>query len=80
MDDAGTHELVHHIRGTATPGEQAFASFTRRKLKQFPIGISGSPQTGNTPTLTRSRTSLAYRILPTWRHGVASRWNYVWDS
>jgi hypothetical protein len=37
LDDAGTHELVHHIRGTATPDEQALRSFTRRKRKQLPI-------------------------------------------
>jgi hypothetical protein len=23
LDDAGTHEVVHHIRGKATPAEQA---------------------------------------------------------
>jgi hypothetical protein len=36
-DDAGTHELVQHIRGKDTPEEQALGSFTRRKLKQLPI-------------------------------------------
>jgi hypothetical protein len=37
VDDAGTHELVHHIRSTATLDEQALGSFTPRKLKQLPI-------------------------------------------
>jgi hypothetical protein len=37
LDDAGTHELVHHIRGKATADELALGSFTRRKLKQLPI-------------------------------------------
>jgi hypothetical protein len=37
LDDAGTFELVHHIRGKATPDELALGSFTRRKLKQLPI-------------------------------------------
>jgi hypothetical protein len=37
LDDAGTYELVHHIRGKATPDELALDSFTRRKLKQLPI-------------------------------------------
>jgi hypothetical protein len=37
VDDAGTYELVHHIRGKATPDELALDSFTRRKLKQLPI-------------------------------------------
>jgi hypothetical protein len=37
LDDAGTHELVHHIRGKATPDELALGSFTRPKLKQLPI-------------------------------------------
>jgi hypothetical protein len=36
-DDAGTHELIHHIRGTAAPDEQALSSFIRRKLKPLPI-------------------------------------------
>jgi hypothetical protein len=36
LDDAGTFELVHHIRGKATPGELALDSFTRCKLKQLP--------------------------------------------
>jgi hypothetical protein len=31
----GAHELVHHIRGEATPDEQALTSFTRCKLKQL---------------------------------------------
>jgi hypothetical protein len=37
LDGAGTQELVHHIRGEATPDEQDLGSFTRRKLKQLPI-------------------------------------------
>jgi hypothetical protein len=37
VDDAGTHELVHHIRGKATPEEEALGSFTCRKLKPLPI-------------------------------------------
>jgi hypothetical protein len=37
LDGAGTYELVHHIRGIATPDEFALGSFTRRKLKQLPI-------------------------------------------
>jgi hypothetical protein len=36
-DDAGTHELVHHIRGKATPEELSPGSFTRRKLKRLPL-------------------------------------------
>jgi hypothetical protein len=35
LDDAGTYELLHHIRGKATPEEPALGSFTRRKLKQL---------------------------------------------
>jgi hypothetical protein len=38
LDGAGTHELVHHIRGgEATPDEWDLGSFTHRKLKQLPI-------------------------------------------
>jgi hypothetical protein len=37
LDGAGTYELVHHIRGIATPDEFALGSLTRRKLKQLPI-------------------------------------------
>jgi hypothetical protein len=37
LDDAGTYELVHYIRGKATADELALGSFTRRELKQFPI-------------------------------------------
>jgi hypothetical protein len=37
LDDAGTHDLVYHIRGKATPEEEALGSFTRRKLKPLPI-------------------------------------------
>jgi hypothetical protein len=37
LDEAGTSELVHHIRGKAIPDELALGSFTRRKLKQLPI-------------------------------------------
>jgi hypothetical protein len=37
LDDAGTHELVHHICGKATPDDLALGSFTRRKLKQLLI-------------------------------------------
>jgi hypothetical protein len=38
MNSAGTHELVHHIRGhhivgEATPDEQALCSFTHRNLE-----------------------------------------------
>jgi hypothetical protein len=36
LEDAGTFELVHHIRGKAPPNELALASFTRRKLKHLP--------------------------------------------
>jgi hypothetical protein len=36
LDGAGTYELVHHIRGKATPDELALGSFTRHKLKQLP--------------------------------------------
>jgi hypothetical protein len=32
LDSASTREVVHHIRGEATPDEQALASFTLRKL------------------------------------------------
>jgi hypothetical protein len=35
LDSAGTHKLVHHIRGEATPDEQAIGSFMRCKLKQL---------------------------------------------
>jgi hypothetical protein len=31
LNDAGTYELVHHIRGKASPDELALGSFTRRK-------------------------------------------------
>jgi hypothetical protein len=37
LDDAGTYELVHHIRGKAAAGELALNSSTRCKLKQLPI-------------------------------------------
>ena len=37
LADDGAHEVVHRIRGKATPEEQALGSFTRRKLKQLPI-------------------------------------------
>jgi hypothetical protein len=37
LDGAGTYELMHHIRGKATPDKLALGSFTRRKLKQLPI-------------------------------------------
>jgi hypothetical protein len=37
LDDAGTYELVHHIRGKATADKVALGSFTRCKLKQLPI-------------------------------------------
>jgi hypothetical protein len=37
LDVARTRELVHHIRGKATPDEYALVSFTRRKLKQLPF-------------------------------------------
>jgi hypothetical protein len=33
---AGTYELVHHIRGKATPDELALGSFAPRKLAQLP--------------------------------------------
>jgi hypothetical protein len=36
-DGAGTHELIHHIRSTATPDEQPPGFFSRLKLKQLPI-------------------------------------------
>jgi hypothetical protein len=45
-DDAGTHELVDHIRGEDTPDEQAYGSFTRRKLKQLHIGDLRLASTG----------------------------------
>ena len=63
VDDAGTHELVHHVRDIAAPDEQALGSFTPPKLKQFPFGISGSYRNGNSSTLTRSRKSLVYLAL-----------------
>jgi hypothetical protein len=34
VDSAGSHGLVHHIRGEATPDEHALGTFTRRKLKE----------------------------------------------
>jgi hypothetical protein len=37
LGGAGTHELVHHIRGEATPEEEALGNLTRRKLKQLSI-------------------------------------------
>jgi hypothetical protein len=37
VDDTGTYELVHHIRGKATPDEPALDFFTRCKLKQLPV-------------------------------------------
>jgi hypothetical protein len=37
LDGAGTYELVHRIRGKATPDELVLGSFTRRKLMQLPI-------------------------------------------
>jgi hypothetical protein len=38
LDGAGTPELVHHIRGEASPPyEQVLGSYTRRKLTQLPI-------------------------------------------
>jgi hypothetical protein len=37
LDGASTHELVHHIRGEATPEEEALGTLTRRKLKQLSI-------------------------------------------
>jgi hypothetical protein len=37
LDDAGTYELVHRIRGKATPDELDLGSFTSRKIKQLPI-------------------------------------------
>jgi hypothetical protein len=37
LDDAGTYELVYHIRDKAAPEELALGSFSRRKLKQLPI-------------------------------------------
>jgi hypothetical protein len=37
LDDACTHELVHHILGTTTSDDRALDSFTRRKLKQHSI-------------------------------------------
>jgi hypothetical protein len=37
VDDGGTYELVHHIRGRVRPDELALGSFTRRKLRQLSI-------------------------------------------
>jgi hypothetical protein len=37
LDDACTHELVHHILGTTTFDDRALGYFTRRKLKQHSI-------------------------------------------
>jgi hypothetical protein len=37
LEGASTHELVYHIRGEATPDEQALNSFTCCKLKQLSI-------------------------------------------
>jgi hypothetical protein len=37
LDCAGTHKLVHHISGEATPDEQVIGGFIRRTLKQLPI-------------------------------------------
>jgi hypothetical protein len=37
LDVAMTQVLVHHIRGEVTPDEQAFGTFTRRKIKQLLI-------------------------------------------
>jgi hypothetical protein len=53
LDDAGTYELVHHIRGKATADELALGSFTHRKLKQLP-----------SLTLIRSKKSLVCLVLP----------------
>jgi hypothetical protein len=35
LNGAGTHELVHRIRGEAIPDEVIIGSFTRRKHKQI---------------------------------------------
>jgi hypothetical protein len=64
LDDAGPYELVHHIRGKATPDELALGFFTRRKLKQLLSGIYGLPGKGNRLTLIRSKKSLACLVLP----------------
>jgi hypothetical protein len=39
LDDAGTHELVHHIRGTARPLAPSHVASSSSSL----FGISGSP-------------------------------------
>jgi hypothetical protein len=64
LDDAGTYELVHHIRGKATANALSLGSFTRRKLKQLLFGIYGLPRNGNSLMLTRSKKSLVCLVLP----------------
>jgi hypothetical protein len=73
QDGAGTHELVHHMHGEATPDEQVLGCFTRRKqLQPLPIWVLHLASTA-----CRSRTSLAYLVMPhltprCWDHRSAS--------
>jgi hypothetical protein len=52
LDDAGTHELVHHIRAPVASSSS------------FLFEISGSSRNENSSTLTRSRESLACLAQP----------------
>jgi hypothetical protein len=68
LDDTGTHELVHHIRGTASPDEKALGSFDRRKLKQLPIWDLGLASEWK--QLDAHQKQKVFSVCPTWRHGI----------
>jgi hypothetical protein len=66
MDGAGTHELVHHILGEATPDEQApqaQAALYLGSLARF-----GMEAARRSPEAERFLRTLS---CPTWRHSVA---------
>jgi hypothetical protein len=73
LDDAGTHELVHHIRGKATPEKEALGSFARRKLKPPPIWDVWLASEWLRTARLSSEVENLWRTLPcpTWCHGVA---------
>jgi hypothetical protein len=56
LDDAGTFERVHHIRGNV-PSPVASSS-------SFLAGINSLPRNGNNLTLTKSKKSWACLVLP----------------
>jgi hypothetical protein len=66
---AGTHKLIHHIRGEATPDEKALGSFTRRKLKELSVWdlrlASKCQRSSEVEHIWHTMS------CPTWRHGVA---------